>query len=100
MDSSRAPAVEESAADIMKAGVKTRDALHIACAIEAGPSSYRGWPRSFAKQNSTHFWLGLCIRQIFDTFIDKIAVCDPIWFLDFSEDGKGNGDSAGTPRGS
>ena len=36
IDSNHAKAIEEKAVDIMKSGVKPRDALHIACATEGG----------------------------------------------------------------
>jgi predicted nucleic acid-binding protein len=71
IDSRYAEAVEERAASIMRSGIKTRDALHIACAAEGGC----GYFITTDKPLLQHAPGG-------------IIVCNPIQFLDYYEEEK------------
>jgi predicted nucleic acid-binding protein len=69
IDASHAEAVEEKAAVIMQGGIKPRDALHIACAIES---------------NCDYFIT--TDKQLLRHTPNGIVVCTPIQFLDYFEE--------------
>jgi len=69
IDSSHADIVEKRAAIIMQAGIKPRDALHIACAIE-GECGY------FITTD----------KPLLRHTLNGIVVCSPIRFLDYLEE--------------
>jgi len=64
VDYSYVESVEKNARDIMRSGVKEKDALHIACAIE-------GTCRYFITTD----------RRVLKYFSPQIKICDPIDFL-------------------
>ena len=64
-DSSYAGTVEEKAVGIMRLGIKPRDALHIACAMESGCSYFITTDKPILRYTP-----------------DGIIVCNPIQFLD------------------
>ena len=71
INSSFAEAAEKKAAIIMQSGIKARDALHIACALE-GRCGY------FITTDKP------LLRHRFN----GIEICSPIQFLDYLEEGK------------
>jgi predicted nucleic acid-binding protein len=71
INSSYAEAVEKRAVDIMQTGIKPRDALHIACAIESGCSYFITTDKPLLRY--TH---------------SGIIVCSPVQLLDYLEEVK------------
>jgi len=71
INSGYAEVVEERASVIMRWGIKPRDALHIACAIEGGCGYFITTDKPLLRH--TH---------------DGIVVCNPVQFLDYYEEGK------------
>ena len=71
IDSGYAEAVEERAANIMKTGIKTRDALHIACAAEGGCGYFITTDKLLLRHTP-----------------GGIIICNPIQFLDYYEEEK------------
>ncbi|MCL1930909.1 MAG: type II toxin-antitoxin system VapC family toxin [Treponema sp.] len=71
IDSGYAETVEERAAGIMRSGVKTRDALHIACAAEGGCGYFITTDKPLLQYAP-----------------GGIIVCNPIQFLDYYEEEK------------
>jgi len=71
LDSTHSEAIEKKAAGIMKAGIKSRDALHTACAIEGGCGYFITTDKPILR-----YTLG------------GVVVCNPIWFLDYHEEEK------------
>ena len=71
LNSSHAEIVEKKAAVIMQSGILTRDALHIACALEGGCNYFITTDKPLLKH--TH---------------SDIVVCSPIQFLDYYEEDK------------
>ena len=69
IDSSHAEVVEEKAAVMMQAGIKPRDALHIACAIESGCGYFITTDKPLLRHTP-----------------GGIVVCSPIQFLDYLEE--------------
>ena len=71
VDSTNAEFIEKKATGIMKSGIKARDALHIACSIEGGCDYFITTDKPLLRHKH-----------------DGIVVCNPIWFLDYYEEGK------------
>ena len=69
IDSSHAEAVEKTALTIMQSGIKSRDALHIACALEGKCNFFITTDKPLLRYSTT-----------------KIIVCNPIQFLDYFEE--------------
>jgi len=69
IDASHAETVEEKAAVIMQAGIKPRDALHIACAIESDCGYFVTTDKPLLRHTPS-----------------GIVVCSPIQFLDYLEE--------------
>jgi len=69
IDSSHAGVVEEKAAIIMQTGIKPRDALHIACAIESECGYFITTDKPLLRHTPS-----------------DIVVCSPIRFLDYLEE--------------
>jgi hypothetical protein len=69
IDASHAEVVEEKAASIMQKGIKSRDALHIACAIENGCDYFITTDKPLLRHK-----------------LSGIVVCNPILFLDYLEE--------------
>ena len=71
IDHNYTEAVEKRALVVMQSGIKPRDALHIACAIEGGCNCFITTDKQLLKYAS-----------------GGIVVCDPIQFLDYYEEEK------------
>jgi len=71
IDSSKSEAIEKTAFNIMQSGIKPRDALHIACALEGNCNFFITTDKRLFSYSST-----------------KIVVCNPIQFLDYYEEEK------------
>ena len=69
IDSSHAESIEKTAVVIMQSGIKPRDALHIACALEGNCNFFITTDKPILRYSST-----------------KIVVCNPIQFLDYYEE--------------
>jgi predicted nucleic acid-binding protein len=69
IDSHHAEKIENRAAEIMRSGVKTKDALHIACAIEDSCKYFITTDKPLLKFHSP-----------------DIIICNPITFLDYLEE--------------
>jgi len=69
IDSSHAEVIEEKAAVLMRAGIKPRDALHIACAIESNCGYFITTDKPLLKHAP-----------------NGIIICTPIQFLDYLEE--------------
>jgi predicted nucleic acid-binding protein len=69
IDRAYAGAVDKRAKEIMNTGVKTRDAYHIACAIEGGCAYFITCDKPLLRYKSA-----------------EIIVCDPIQFVDIWEE--------------
>jgi predicted nucleic acid-binding protein len=68
IDSSHSVSVDTRAAEIMKHKIKTKDALHLSCAIEAGCDSFITTDDGILRYKTT-----------------DIQICSPITFLNFLE---------------
>jgi predicted nucleic acid-binding protein len=71
IDRTHAESIERRASEIIRAGVKTKDALHIACAIEDGCDYFITTDKPLVKYLSS-----------------DILICNPITFLDYLEGAK------------
>ena len=71
LGSNHAKVAEERAITIMGSGIKPRDALHIACAIES----------------SCNYFI-TTDKQILNNSFSGIVLCNPIQFLDYYEEEK------------
>jgi len=69
LDATHAEAVEKKAVGIMETGIRPRDALHIACAIESGCEYFITTDKPLLR-----YTLG------------GVIVCNPIRFLDYYEE--------------
>jgi predicted nucleic acid-binding protein len=69
IDAGHAEAIEERAVVIMQTGIKSRDALHIACAIESGCDYFITTDKPLLRHK-----------------LNGIVICNPIWFLDYLEE--------------
>ena len=71
ISSDHADVVEEKACKIMRSGVKPRDSLHVACALEGKCEYFIITDKPLLKYSST-----------------DIIICNPIQFLDYYEEEK------------
>jgi len=69
IDHTSAVSVGKRAVEIMKTGIKTRDAYHISCAVEGGCDYFITTDKQLLKHK-----------------YDKIIICNPIQFLNYYEE--------------
>ena len=71
IDHAYSASVGKRASEIIKTGVKTKDAYHVSCAIESGCDYFLTTDKPLLKYKN-----------------DKIIICNPIQFLDYYKENK------------